>query len=83
MDIDAIDLKYAKEVASYLRDKNIICDVYYEDKNLKQKLKYANRLGIPYVCILGEDEEKQGLVTIKNMETGMQNKVIKKLNSQQ
>ncbi len=69
------NLKYAKEVASYLRDKNIICDVYYEDKNLKQKLKYANRLDIPYVCILGEDEEKQGLVTIKNMETGMQNKV--------
>ena len=69
------NLKYAKEVASYLRDENIICDVYYEDKNLKQKLKYANRLGIPYVCILGEDEEKQGLVTIKNMKTGMQNKV--------
>ena len=69
------NLKYAKEVASYLRDKNITCDVYYEDKNLKQKLKYANRLGIPYVCILGEDEEKQGLVTIKNMKTGMQNKV--------
>ncbi len=69
------NLIYAKEVASYLRDENIICDVYYEDKNLKQKLKYANRLGIPYVCILGEDEEKQGLVTIKNMETGMQNRV--------
>lgn len=69
------NLKYAKEVASYLRDENIICDVYYEDKNLKQKFKYANRLGIPYVCILGEDEEKQGLVTIKNMKTGMQNKV--------
>lgn len=69
------NLKYAKEVASYLRDKNIICDLYYEDKNLKQKLKYANRLAIPYVCILGEDEEKQGLVTIKNMETGTQSTV--------
>lgn len=69
------NLKYAKEVASYLRDENIICDVYYEDKSLKQKLKYANRLGIPYICILGEDEERQNLVTIKNMETGIQNKV--------
>ncbi len=66
------NLDYAISISNVLRDSNIICDVYYEEKGLKQKLKYANRLGIPYVCILGEDEEKEDKVTIKNMETGEQ-----------
>ncbi|MGM9879561.1 MAG: histidine--tRNA ligase [Bacilli bacterium] len=69
------NMNYALKVSTSLRDKNIICDVYYEEKGLKQKLKYANRLGIPYVCIIGEDEEKEEKVTLKNMETGEQNKV--------
>ena len=66
------NMDYAIKISSLLRKKKIICDVYYEEKGLKQKLKYANRLGIPYVCIVGEDEEKQNKVTIKNMETGGQ-----------
>ncbi len=66
------NMDYAIKISSLLRQNKIICDVYYEEKGLKQKLKYANRLGIPYVCIVGEDEEKQNKVTIKNMETGGQ-----------
>lgn len=63
---------YAIKISSELRKNKIICDTYYEEKGLKQKLKYANRLGIPYVCILGEDEEKEEQATLKNMETGEQ-----------
>lgn len=63
---------YAIKISSELRKNKIICDTYYEEKGLKQKLKYANRLGIPYVCILGEDEEKEEKATLKNMETGEQ-----------
>ena len=66
------NMDYAIKISSLLRQNKIICDVYYEEKGLKPKLKYANRLGIPYVCIIGEDEEKQNKVTIKNMETGDQ-----------
>ncbi len=66
------NMDYAIKISSLLRQNKIICDVYYEEKGLKPKLKYANRLGIPYVCIVGEDEEKQNKVTIKNMETGEQ-----------
>lgn len=66
------NIDYAIKISSLLRQNKIICDVYYEEKGLKPKLKYANRLGIPYVCIIGEDEEKQNKVTIKNMETGDQ-----------
>ena len=69
------NMNYALKVSTALREKNIVCDVYYEEKGLKQKLKYANRLWIPYVCLIGEDEEKEEKVTLKNMETGEQNKV--------
>ena len=43
-----------------------------KQKGFKQKLKYANRLNIPYICIIGEDEEKNKKVALKNMETGEQ-----------
>lgn len=66
------NISYASEIAFYLRSNNIKCEVYYEDKPFKKKLNYANRLGIPYVCIVGDDEEKEGKATIKNMNSGEQ-----------
>ena len=69
---DNKNMSYAIKVATYLRENNINSDIYYEEKSFKSKLKYANRQGIPYICIIGEDEEKEGKVTLKNMETGEQ-----------
>ena len=65
-------MSYAIKVATYLRENNINSDIYYEEKSFKSKLKYANRQGIPYICIIGDDEEKEEKVTLKNMETGEQ-----------
>ena len=65
----------ALEVGSMLRKNNINTDVYLEDKKIKAKFKYANRLNVPYVAIIGEDEEKRGTVSLKNMETGEQKEV--------
>ena len=72
---DKNNMKYAIKTAKELRKNEIVCDIYYEDKNLKQKLKYANRLNVPYICLIGEEEEKEGKVTLKNMETGEQEKI--------
>ncbi len=69
------NMNYAINVSDKLRKKDIICDVYYEEKGLKPKLKYANRLKVPYIILIGEDEEKENMVTIKNMETGEQEKI--------
>ena len=66
------NMEYSIEISNALRSNNIICDIYYEEKGFKQKLKYANRLNIPYICIIGEDEEKNKKVALKNMETGEQ-----------
>ena len=74
---DDSNLSYSMNIAKFLRENNVKCDVYYENKAFKKKLNYANRLAIPYVCIIGEDEEKTGTITIKNMNTGNQEKIEK------
>lgn len=63
---------YVLETASKLRNKGIKTDVYYQDKGMKQKMKYADRLGIPYVLVIGENEVKESKVTFKDMITGSQ-----------
>ncbi len=70
-----VDMKYVLKVASAARSLGYITDVYYADKGMKHKMKYADKLGIPYVVIIGEDELNSAKVTVKNMLTGQQNTV--------
>lgn len=69
------DLKFALEVATTLREKGVKTEVYTEDDKFKKKLNYANKIGVPYVAIIGEDEVKAKKVTLKNMKTGEQEMV--------
>lgn len=46
--------------------------MYFEDDKLKKKLNYANKLEIPYVILLGEEEEANKSINIKNMITRKQ-----------
>jgi len=66
------DLKPAIETANHLRKAGINTEIYFDNKKMKAKFKYADKLKIPYVIIIGEDEIKTGKLTIKNMETGEQ-----------
>ena len=70
-----VDMKFPLEIADKLRNAGISTEVYYQDKAFKHKMKYANKAGIPYVAIIGEDELKNGEVTVKNMLTGEQQTV--------
>ena len=58
------------ELASDLRKEGINTEVYLNDKKLKAKFKYADKLKIPYVVVIGEDEISSNTVKVKNMETG-------------
>lgn len=73
MNPDMMDV--ALEAARVMREAGIPVDVYYQNKGMKPKMKYANKLGIPYVAIIGEEEKAAGEVMVKNMETGEQKKV--------
>ena len=66
------DMQYTLSLASKIRTAGINTDIYYQDKKMKTKLNYANRLNIPYVILIGEDEIKLNKATLKNMETGEQ-----------
>ena len=66
------DISRALEVATKIRAEGINTDVYLENKKIKAKFKYADKLKIPYVAVIGEEEEKNGTVSLKNMESGEQ-----------
>ena len=64
------DMEFPIKVASKLRANGINTEVYLNDKKLKAKMKYADKLQIPYVIVIGDDEVKSGIVKVKNMQTG-------------
>ena len=73
--MSAQELDASLKVASILRKSKINTDVYLEDAKIKKKMKYADKWNIPYVIIIGEDEVKTELYTLKNMQTGEQEKL--------
>ena len=78
------ELGCSLEVAENLRKSGINVEVFLEDKKLKAKFKYADKLKIPYVAVIGEEEAQKKQVTLKNMETGEQetlnlNEIIEKI----
>ncbi len=64
------DLSVSLKLATGLRNLGINTEVYLNDKKLKAKLKYADKLEIPYIVLIGEDEVTNGKVKVKNMKTG-------------
>ena len=66
------DLTAAISFATQLRQAGVRAQVYGEQKKFKAKMSYADKLGIPYVAFLGEEEIAQGVVKIKDMATGDQ-----------
>ena len=66
------DFVKAVEVATALRDNGIRTQLYTEKKKFKAKIGYADKLGIPYVVFLGEDEIANNVITLKDMTSGEQ-----------
>ncbi|MBZ9687826.1 histidine--tRNA ligase [Clostridium estertheticum] len=69
------NIDYGISLANFLRDKGVITEIYLEDSKLVKKLGYADKLGIPFVILMGEKESKSKTATIKNMLTGDQTTV--------
>lgn len=69
------NIGYSIKVSNELKKAGIITEVYFEEGKFAKKLNYANKLGIPYVIIIGEDEIASGVLTLKNMASGEQFKL--------
>ncbi len=60
---------------SKLRDSGISSELYPKSVKLKKQMSYANSKGIDYVIIVGENEMQSGILSVKNMKSGEQNKL--------
>ncbi len=69
------DLAPAVSAATSLRAAGLRTQLYGEQKKFKQKMSYADKIRVPFVVLLGEDEIAEGLVSLKNMTTGEQCKL--------
>ena len=59
-------------LAEQLRTQGIRVQLYAEQKKFKQKMSYADKIGVPYAVLLGEDEIAAGKCSVKDMRSGEQ-----------
>lgn len=64
---------YALEVSTKIRQEGIPAEVYLNEGKLGKMFAYADKLGIPYVTVIGDDEVKSGKLALKDMASGEQN----------
>ncbi len=69
---DESTFHYSLGVARQLRSQGIATEVYPDQAKLKKQLDYANKKMIPFVLVIGSDEQKSGLLTLKDMQKGEQ-----------
>lgn len=73
------NLAYAVSVLNAFRDANVASVAYLEaEKKFKNQIEYADKIKTKYSVIIGEDEAKNQVVALKNMQTGMQETLLVK-----
>lgn len=82
--MDDANYEYVYKIASLLRNNNISVTTCYTSGKFKSKIKYANKCHVNYAIIIGENEVTNNVVTIKNMNSGLQelieyDKIIEKI----
>ena len=63
---------WSLEILDQIRSAGVSGELYPDEAKMKKQMKYANEKGIPFVVLIGENEVKNGHVTLKDMETGEQ-----------
>ena len=70
-----VESEFCLSLVKKLRDNNINSELYPSAEKIKKQMNYANNKGVQYVVMIGEDEMKSGKLSIKNMQTGDQEKM--------
>lgn len=75
--LDSNSLSYSLAVSQQLRDAGINTELYPDpNAKIQKQLKYANKKGIPFVAIIGDQELKDKTVTLKDMDKGAQETLL-------
>lgn len=72
LNFDAVSFKESLKVLAQLRTAGIKSEVYPDAVKIKKQMNYANKKGVPFVLMIGENEIKEGNFQLKNMNTGEQ-----------
>lgn len=67
---------YALRVLEALQNSGIRAELYPDAVKMKKQMQYADKKAVQYVMLLGEEEMKTGLYSLKNMQTGEQVKKV-------
>lgn len=66
------NIEYCIKIMTELRKSGVKVQTYFEDKKLKKKMNYANKINVPYAVIIGDNEIAENKLALKNLETGEQ-----------
>lgn len=66
------DISKAISTATLFREQGVRTMLYSENKKFKAKMSYADKIGVPFVVFIGDDEIKEGVIKVKDMITGEQ-----------
>ena len=66
------EMRYSLPLLTKMRAGGVNCEIYPDAAKMKKQFTYANNKGIPYVVIIGDEEMKNNMLTLKNMESGEQ-----------
>ena len=75
LNFGSVSFKESLKVLTRLRAANVKSEVYPDAVKIKKQMNYANKKGVPFVLIIGEDELKEGKFQLKDMNTGNQQKL--------
>ena len=67
--------QFALPILNQLRKNNISAELFPFGAKMKKQMQYANDKNIPFVVVIGGDEMQSGLLSLKDMESGVQTKV--------
>jgi len=70
-----VEVKHIIPILGRLRKSGIASELYPDQAKMKKQMSYANNRKIPYVALVGEQEISDGMLTLKEMETGMQERL--------
>jgi histidyl-tRNA synthetase len=71
------ELIYTIPIVKQLREAGVPAEIYTDETKLKKQFDYAEKKGIPFLAIVGEDEVTNSNISLKNLSTGEQ-KVVDK-----
>ncbi len=75
MNVGSVNADVTYKIAKKLRENGFVVQSNLVEKSFKAQFKFAEKINAKFVCIVGDDDVKNGVITLKNLETGKEEKM--------